>query len=1279
MTSFFLSLYDFFERHKGWLYTSLIISVMLMLFLASRITFQENISSFFPDNREAARAVKVFDSLRIKDKMVVMLSSTQKTAFDGSLMPVADELSNDLMRKDDGKRIQRILSKVDNRTVNEAADFVYAHLPVFLTEKDYERFDTLLTQGHINRQMQRNYENLLSPAGAVMQDYLMRDPIGLGSETLKHLQDFRLDAGYTVTDGYIFSKDGSTLLLFITPRYSTSDIGKNDGLVTLLENELKQIRKKYPTVDVEYVGGPSVGVYNARQIQQDTFWTGMLALFVITVFISMVFKRKSSIPLILTPVLFGILFGLSSVYLFKGSISVIAVGAGSAVIGLALSYSIHLMAHQNHVKTVRQLLQDLVYPMTIGSFTTIGAFLGLLFTDSGILQDFGLFASLSLIGTTLFCLIYLPHFLTGLIDVKEGKVLQMIERINAFHYDRNKWLVGGILLLTVVCFFFSFKVRFNNDMTTLNYEPPHLKSAEQKLQRLSGEQGHPVLIVSTGRSMQEAVGAYNQTNRELASLRQQRLIQGYAEAERFIVAPEVQRQRIIRWERYWTPQRKSLLREYLQRAAAKYPFQSNAFDGFYHWLDTSFTVTSGNVDFLSDWQSGGKSFIMLISQIKLRAADKPAVYKALENNTSAVVFDRGYFTNQWVNSINDNFNLVLFISSCLVFITLLVSYGRIELTLISFLPMMISWVIIIGLMGLFGIEFNIVNIILSTFIFGMGDDFSIFIMDGLLNKFRYGKNRLDSHKTAIFFSTFTVLVGVGVLAFAKHPALQSLAFISTFGMVSVVLVAYTLEPLLFRLLISRPVSQGLPPYTLAGLLRAFFWFFLFTNACLILHSVQALLDVIPVRRRYKTAVISWLMCYACRLMIRIALVVKREIDNPSGEDFRKPAVIVANHQSFIDIVLLMALSPKIVMMTNSWVWRSPVFGAIIRYTGFFYAGDGYEQAVEKLRKKVDEGYSVVIFPEGTRSDDGTMKRFHKGAFYLAEQLRVDILPVLMYGNNRVIAKKQPCNIRRGVVYEKILPRISPENTAFGTGYRERTKKIAAYMKQVYADICRKMSTPENPALYDDLVANYIYKGPVVEWYIRSKVKMEHCYTFFDKLIPRSGQITDLGCGLGAMDYILSMTAPDRRILGIDYDREKIEIASNGWLRKNNLQFACANVLDYELPESDAFILNDMLHYIPYESQVTLLKRCSRLLKAGGCLIVRDGDSSNTGKHRVTLLTELLSTRVFKFNRTEAPLCFTSGRKIRAMAADCGLLVEEVPNDRFTSNEIYIMRKGELHE
>lgn len=1288
MTQFFIGLYDYFERHKILFYLSLISCVLLMGFFALQVRFEENITQFFPDTKDSQNTIKVFDNLKIKDKIIIMLSSadTCHQVEPDSLIEAAGQLQQTLTEKAGGTLIKGIFAQVDQSLIGGATDFVYEHLPLFLTDTDYQRFDSLLTEKGIQAIMQKNYTNLLSPAGIALRSYILRDPLGLGSEALKHLQDFQLEANYEIYDEHIFSKDGSTLLMFITPVFSTGSTGKNDELIKILEEELQHVQGESPTIRAEYFGGPSVGVYNARQIKKDTILTSSLALLIIIVFISLVFKRKRSIPLIITPVLFGGLFALFLIFFIKGSISAIAVGAGSAVMGIALSYSIHMLAHQNHVSTVQQLIKEIAYPLTVGSFTTIGAFMGLIFTSSDLLRDFGLFASLALVGTTLFCLIYLPHFLKGQADVKQGCILRIIEKINAYSYEKNKWLVGGILLITVICLFTSQKVGFNNDMMSLNYEPQHLKQSEEKLMQLFDNGEKTVLFVSVGKDMNQATETYAMTNQKLSALKDQGLIKDYASASQFLISPQEQQLRLKKWKDYWTDEKQQQIREQLETAAAEYRFRPGSFDPFYQWLNQPFgeyhyTAQEDDLSgkLLNEWQTSADSITMLISQIRISDQNKETVYQNFSKTQDVVIFDRSYFANKWVSAINDDFYLILYISSFLIFFALWFSYGRIELTLMSFLPMLVSWVIILGLMGILGIEFNIINIILSTFIFGIGDDFSIFIMDGLQNKYRTGQKVLNSHKTAIFFSAFTTVVGMGALVFAKHPALQSISLISILGMIAVVLVAYTIQPLIFRFFIAGPASKGLPPYTLIGLIRTVLLFLLFFIGCIFLRVLIAVLYLVPVRKSSKQRLVCRLIQITCKGILLLATAVKKEHINKANERFQHPAIIIANHQSFIDILVLLSLSSKILMVTNHWVWHSPFFGAIIRYVDFYYIGEGYEQYMERMRKKVKEGYSIAIFPEGTRTYNGKMKRFHKGAFYLAETLQLDILPILLYGNNKIIAKAQPFNIRKGIIYTEILPRIPADDLSFGTTYQERTKRISAYMKEGYARICREKNTTDNPAFYEALIQNYIYKGPVVEWYIRIKVKMERNYRLFNQLIPVQGQITDIGCGYGPLCYMLSLLSEDREILGIDYDEDKIALAQHGWLRNEHLQFRHGNALEYPLPESDVFILNDMLHYMSYEHQRTLLLKCADRLRSQGMIIIRDGNSANTSKHRLTRFTELLSTRIFNFNRTAGELHFTTETQLREIAVTCGMNVEIIPNDKYTSNTIYIFRKPNEHE
>lgn len=1279
MSHFFVNLYHYFTRHKVILYLSLIASIVIMSGFALQLKFEENIAQFFPDTKNEQNLNAVFDNLRIKDKIIVMFSSSGKPQDDDAATWIesATLFADSLSAKTKGTYINHILLRIDDNLKAEMQEFVYDNLPILLTDSDYLRIDSLFSREAIASAMHRNYLNLLSPVGGVLKDHIMRDPFSFGGNALKRLQEFQLDSNVEQRDGYLFSKDGAMLLLFITPTHSMGSTGRNDKLISAIEHELAVINKSYPTVKAEYYGGPSVGVYNARRIKTDSMLTMTLALAVIVIFILLAFKQKRTIFQIIAPSIFGGLFALFMISLLKGSISSIAVGAGSVIMGVALSYSIHMVVHQSHVSSVVQLIKELTYPLTVGSFTTIGAFLGLLFTSSGLLRDFGLFASLTLIGTILFCLVYLPHFLDGRIHQERSALLRFIERFNAYRFDKNKWLVAGILILMAICLFTSQNVKFDADMMRMNYEPAHLKESGQKLSEMIDNDKKNILFVSVGKDTGEAIQNYHSTNEKLAELKRQGAIKGFASADYFLISEPVRQERLQKWNNYWTAEKKDYLETTLRSEAAAFHFRPDAFNPFFQWMDSDFSQKENSMQknsMLSDWQNTIPGLTLLISQVQLGDDKKEEVYQQFNNANEVVILDRSFFTKKWISAINDDFYLILFISSFLIFITLLVSYGRIELTLISFSPMCISWIIIIGIMGIFGIEFNIVNIILSTFIFGIGDDFSIFIMDGLQSKYRTNKPMLNGHKTAIFFSAFTIIAGMGAMIFAQHPALQSISLMSILGMLVVVIVSYTIPPVIFRIFITSQTTKGLPPYTFASILITAFIYGLFFIGCLFLRVVIWVLYLVPVKKSRKRQFICYLIMLNCRFICFAGFTLTKKRVNINGETFKKPAIVIANHQSFLDILLLLTLSPKMIMVTNKWVWNSPLFGAVIRYAGYFYAGEGYENSTSHIKERIDEGYSVVIFPEGTRSYDGKLKRFHKGAFFLSEAMKSDIIPVILYGTGMVIAKSQPFYLKRGTIVIKILPRIRYEDRSLGGTYKERTKNAAALFASAYAKVCMEYHTPANPYFYHILIKNYIYKGPVEEWYARIKVNMEKSYRIFDKLIPGKGQITDIGCGYGMLGYMLALLSPGRQILGIDYDEDKVEVARYGYLHRENIRFVHANALEYTLPESDVFILNDVLHYMNIEKQEALLEKCIVNLRSGGLIIVRDGDCRDKKKQKLTNLSELLSTRILGFNKTKEDLCFPSSEMLYGIAGNYHMTVESFKNDKYTSNTIYLFKE-----
>ena len=832
MSGIFLKIFDYFSTRKLSLYALLVVSVVAFAVSASRITIEENISSFFGDKDNPTGVLQTF---KLMDRIVVTIEGNNPD----KMVKAAEVFSEKLQPLYEKDLISPVAEQNTLDVIDWSIDYIYDYLPIFLSAADYERIDSTLTEEKIKSSVEDCYNTMLSPIGSFAERVIRKDPLNIGSPLLRNFEQFGSGFDYELYSGYIFTKDKKTLLMFVDPKLGMADTKNNDIIVQALEEGKEEAQALGKASDSEnssasfenasdsgnaledvceinFVGGPVVAVANARQMKQDSALTMSLALLILLPFLFLCFKSKRTIPLIIIPPLYGGLFALSIIALIKESISGIAIGAGAVVFGIALSYSIHIIAHNNHTDCPRQIVKELANPLTLGCFTTIGAFVALLFTHSALLQDMGLFAALTLVGTTLFSLIFLPHFLSSSADSstkKKSLLLEKIEQFNSFSFDRKKPLIVIISLVTVICLFFFNDVKFDDDMQHINYYPEELQRVEERAKTMMNDTCDFEYIVTSAKDETEAFCAYQKLNTSLQSLNKKNLVNTFADASQLLISEAEQKERICAWNEFWSGRKEKVIAEVRKQGVAR-GFSAEAFSEFEELLYTKFSPCNYNdeADFpssspLQDWISFDNDNVSLISRISLKKEDKEVVYNEIKALGNSTVLDRGFFSSKIVAQTSDDFNYILFVSSAIVFLALLVSYRRLDFTILTFLPLCISWVIILGVMALLDIRFNIVNIILATFIFGIGDDFAIFIMDGLLQEYYHGKQLLSAHKSAIFFSAFTAIIGMGVLIFAKHPALRSIAVMSVLGLCAVVLVAYTLLPFLFKLYTSF-ISNG---------------------------------------------------------------------------------------------------------------------------------------------------------------------------------------------------------------------------------------------------------------------------------------------------------------------------------------------------------------------------------------------------------------------------------------------------------------------------------------
>lgn len=1272
MENFFLSLYRFFAKNRS-IFWVVFVSVLSLLSLgALNINLEENITKFFPDDERVKKVSYIFQNSAFAERIVVMVSvkdSSEHVSPD-TLVSVAESLAAK-METDFAVHHAKITSRIEDDKILEVFNTSLQYLPVFLTPQDYQRLDSI-TQPEASREVLRhNYQQLISPSGIALKKIIVNDPMGFSFLVLKKLQNLQYDDNFELYDNYIITKDHRHLVLFIQPGYLANETGKNADFTEALNNISETYSTSHKNILVSYFGAAAVAVGNAQQLKKDTFLTLSLLVVLLGILIIGFFRDVRVLPLMFVPVIFGSLFALCFIFLFKGSLSILALAAGSIILGIAINYALHFLVDLSYHPHKEQAIKDLVNPLTLGSATTVLAFFSLQFTNAAVLKDIGLFAGLSLIGAALSTLIFLPH-LTPTLPKREPT----IDTPARGSKKANRFLIGVIFLATPVFLFFAGDVKFNSDMNDLNFMDEKTREAQRRLESINPAALHSMYYTSEGNTLEEALRTNEKISPHLDRLAKSGVIKKQHSLSDFLISDSLQLLRIQYWKDFWTAERKETFYTAVKSEAATLKFSPTVIANIDSVIDRRYTpidtVAFNGLKntFFADNIIQKQDKTTIITLINALPEDKEKITAALAVDTDHLL-DRQMITKLFIEFVHEDFTFIVTFTSILVFMVLLISTGRLELTIITFTPMLITWIWILGIMALVGIEFNIINVMLSTFIFGLGDDFSIFVMDGLLQRHKTGKQNLHAVRAAITLSALATIFGLGVLIFAEHPALRSIAAISIIGIVSVFIMAQTVEPFLFEFLISNRTRKGYAPMTARGMLFTFITYFIFVFGSFILTFVGLLLKAIPFQKNRIRLVYHSLIQFFTGLIMNVALHLKKKYINLNKDAFAHPGVIIANHSSFLDILLTTMLHPKLILLTNQWVWKSPIFGGVVRLADYYPVMNGAEEATHQLKARIAEGYSVVVFPEGTRSADGTIGRFHKGAFYIAEQLQLPVYPLMIYGVAEALPKST-IYVNDAHITLKLLPAILPTDTQFGDTYSARAKRVGQYFRQSFEQLTAEERTPES--LRHRLYSVYRYKGPVLEWYLRIKLKLEDYYKIFNDLVPRKATVLDLGCGYGFLAYMLQFLSEDRVITGVDYDEEKISVAQNGYLLSSRLHFHSSDITRYDIPPHDVIILADVLHYLEKEAQYALIKKCFDALNPSGKIIIREGNADLQERHKGTQLTEFFSVKLLKFNKSNHNLNFLSGAELTNFAVAHGYQVEVIDQGKLTSNVIFVISK-----
>lgn len=819
MYKIFVPLYRFFERHKLLMLAIMVATTVLFVFFGLRVRLEEDITKLIPSTGSSEKGL-AFGSLRVKDKIFIQIAAkdTGEEPDVDQLVEYADEFAGRLWQRDSSE-IDAILSDVSEIDFFSVKDSIQTYLPAFVDEQVYAQFDSLLTPESAVEQMEWNMEHVEDD---LLRELIDTDPLGLRRAFVDGIAANSGVGSFTLMEGHFVSKDSTVVYLFLQPSFVSTDTGAGAHLVEVLWDESEAFNAAHDDVEVLFHGAPVRSVNNSNRIKKDLLLTIGLSLIVILILITVCFKDWKVIPFQLLPVGYGTFFALACVYWIKGGMSLLAMGIGAIVLGVAISYCLHIITHFKYLGDPEQVLKDESTPVTLGVMTTVGAFLGLLFTQSELLRDFGIFASLALFGSTFFSLVFLPHFFRKGDTGKNWKAFRVIDRISAFSFDKRRLVMLVVVVGSVLCMVFSPKIGFDKDLRNLSYfEDETLRSEKLYSVMNYNRDSINAYYAAADPDLDQALRHNREIIHKVDSLADLGIVHNYSGVTSKIFIPEEdQHARIAAWNEYWTPEKKAQARRVLRDAAREVGYDSE-FLGFQELLDSEYdpdtyfnvyesglfpeSVTSNFIE-----NCGGRYLVFTPVQLST-VEEKDLVSDIVTDNgmsDHAIAVDPMYYIRDMVEIVHRDFDIAVMISSIFVLLVLLVSFKSIWSAILSFIPMAMSWYVVKGAMVLLGLQFNMINIVISTFIFGIGVDYSIFVMEGLLAYARTGSSKLLVwHKSAIFFSAIVLLIVMCSLLFAVHPSIASIGLSALIGMATTVIFTYTIQPFLFRQMMRVPYFQ----------------------------------------------------------------------------------------------------------------------------------------------------------------------------------------------------------------------------------------------------------------------------------------------------------------------------------------------------------------------------------------------------------------------------------------------------------------------------------------
>ncbi len=797
----------FLPRYRlRWSFIIFVLLVVTGAFVTGleRLIFDVDLVASLPqDDTILADARRIITNHPIQDRVVIDVGRSEANA-DGlvSAAMVIEE------RLRESGLFTRVGLEQEQQLIPELIFSISGRLPVLFSAKELEeKVKPLLAPGKIRAALSDQLEQLGHLESIGHTALIAQDPLNLRNLILLRLSHLAPTQTARIYKGGLVSADNKHLLIVAEPLISGIDTTfsrKVTALVDGINRELNQNREGQETITLTPIGTYRAALDNEIRTKRGTERAVLFSTFAIIILLLVAFPRPLIGLLALLPSAAGTMLALFFYSLFHPSMTMMAIGFGSAIISFTVDYGITYLLfldrpHETHgLETTKE-----VWPLgLLAMLTTAVSFAFLAVTGFTALAQIGEFTALGVLFTYIFVHVIYPVVFPTMPPAKGKSLLPLQAFANWIARSGGKKKAYAAVGLAMVLFFYANPV-FHGDLNAMNSVSEETLAAEKLLADVWGNLFSRIYVMVEGRGVKEL----QQKGDRLAPLLDQDVRTGTL-ASAFVpsmIFPGEQRadQNLAAWRAFWQPDRTAALRKAINDASKELGFAPNAFTPFLTLVETkkmaALPVPQSFFGLFGISKSRDHSTWIQVSTLTPGPAYRgDPFYERFKLTGLARIFDPVLFSQRLGDVLLSSFikmALIVGVMTILVAFLYLLDW---QLTLVGLLPTLFALICTIGTLNLLREPLGIPAIMVTVVVIGMGSDYALYLVRSYQRYMDENHPSLGLIRLAVFLCFATTFMGFGALALSGHALLRNAGIALVLGIGYSFVGAITLTPPLLK-------------------------------------------------------------------------------------------------------------------------------------------------------------------------------------------------------------------------------------------------------------------------------------------------------------------------------------------------------------------------------------------------------------------------------------------------------------------------------------------------